>query len=105
MENPEREGSRARWGDSSRRAVDAKAAAMEDDDVNFVSSNRVVVVGGGVRRGGGEGRRRTMSVAIAVGGGERGVGCRGGAPREERARGMRARWTRGGGNEGETKAR
>ena len=32
-------------------------------------------------------------------------GVLGGAPREERARGMRARWTRGGGNEGETKAR
>ena len=32
-------------------------------------------------------------------------GVRGGAPREERARGMRARWTRGGGNEGEAKAR
>jgi len=32
VQNPEGEGSRARWGDSSRRAVDANARAMEEDD-------------------------------------------------------------------------
>jgi len=70
--------------------------------VNFVSSNRVVVVVV-VRRGGGEGRRRTMSVSIAVGGGERGVGC--GERRAKKRTTTREECVRGGCEEEETKAR
>jgi len=78
VKNPEGEGSRARWGDSSRRAVDAIARAMDDDDdgtrceFRFFESRRR-------RRRPSRSRRGTEDddagrLSIAVGGGERGVG-------------------------------